>query len=68
MKPGQVKEEGKLSIGPWKAKWEMGAILEGKVAGRQLRQTCSPLRALAQRINGRNLAGGRCQNVISVFA
>lgn len=41
MKPGQVKEEGKLNIGPQKAKQEMGAILEGKVAGRQLRQTWS---------------------------
>lgn len=48
------------------------AILEGKAAGRQLRQTCSPVRALAHRRNGRNLAGGRCQNlsseIISVFA
>lgn len=35
MKPGQVKEESKLSIGPQKAKDYLGADLKGRVPKRQ---------------------------------
>lgn len=35
MKPGQVKEESKLSIGPQKAKDYLGADLKGRVPERQ---------------------------------